>query len=99
MAQSSKSSLSTQMNYVVSNGHTFIRFPAIYINIVIINFCNMNTTYDRRAILSLAVLEGVARPPDEAFVSPFACGTPGLGEGLFVGVLFGMDLVVQEFFS
>lgn len=43
----------------------------------------------------LAVLHGLSCPLNEALVSPFSCWTAGLSEGLFVGVLLGMDLVIQ----
>lgn len=45
---------------------------------------------------SLAVLNGLSRALDEALVAPFPRRAPGLGEGLLVSVLFGVDLVVEE---
>lgn len=47
----------------------------------------------------LAVLYGPSCPLNEALVSPFSRWAAGLREGLFVGVLLGMDLVVQELLS
>lgn len=45
---------------------------------------------------SLAVLDGLSSTLDEALVAPFPRGAARLGEGLLVGVLFGVDLVVEE---
>lgn len=47
-------------------------------------------------LVPLAVLDGLCWTLDKALVSPLSCWAAGLGEGLFVCVLFGVDLVVQE---
>lgn len=44
----------------------------------------------------LAFLYSPSRPLNEALVSPFPGWAAGLSEGLFVGVLLGVDLVVQK---
>lgn len=44
----------------------------------------------------LAVQCGLSRPFNEALMSPFSCRASGLSEGLFMGVLLGMDLIVQK---
>lgn len=46
--------------------------------------------------MPLAVLDGPCRTLDKALVSPLSCWAAGLGKGLFVCVLLGVDLVVQE---
>lgn len=46
--------------------------------------------------MPLAVLDGLCWTLDKALVSPLSCWAAGLGKGLFVCVLLGVDLVVQE---
>lgn len=46
--------------------------------------------------MPLAVLDVLCWTLDKALVSPLSCWAAGLGKGLFVCVLLGVDLVVQE---
>lgn len=51
----------------------------------------------RRDWTPLTVLNGLACAPNKTLVSPLPCGAAGLREGLLVGMLLGMDLVIQKF--